>query len=278
MQLDVAWMGGGLKSMSNGGTFWDGAWRGGLSGLINAGFSFFNIPGILPNGFLHAGTNLLGNGISNTIFDKPFFDNWGYSAGFGFVGGAYSGYKLAQKYGFNTLTGGMTKEQRSIWQTAINPSDAVTKYHPSEYLEAGSPQVVNADLENAYGTTVLLDSNGNPTGYNNLYEGGNKSIIKMQNGISGKRFIMTSYHELVHAKMFHNGDMYRRLQFLKMNSIYPQISGKYWGWIGDGLDIFAERWAYGGTWAKYGVRSYMINIINNVNANWWKGLPYEIIF
>ena len=166
----MGWMQGGFNSMANGGSFWDGAWRGGVTGLINAGFSFLNVPGMLPNGFLHAGTNILGNGISNALSDKPFFDNWGFSAGTGFAGGAYSGYKLAQKYGFNTLTGGMTKEQRNIWQTAINPSDAVAKYHPSEYLEAGSPQVVNADLENAYGTTVLLDNNGNPTGYNNLYE------------------------------------------------------------------------------------------------------------
>jgi RHS repeat-associated protein len=273
MQVDASWMYGGMHSWANGGSFWDGALKGGVTGLVNAGFSFLNVPGLIPNGFLHAGTNVLGNGISNALSNKPFFDNWEFNAGTGFAGGAYSGYKLAQKIGFNPLTGGVTDEQRNILKTAFNPSDAVAKLHTSEYLAAGSPQVFNEDIEN-FGTTFLLDKNCNVTGYNNLYEGGNSSIIKMRNGISGKRFIMTSYHELVHSKMFYNGDMYRRLQFLRMNSIYSQFSDKYYPWIKDGLDMFSERWAYSETWAKYGYKGYMINAIDNSNANWWKGLPY----
>lgn len=43
-QVDMGWMQGGFNSVANGGSFWDGAWRGGVTGIINAGFSFFNVP------------------------------------------------------------------------------------------------------------------------------------------------------------------------------------------------------------------------------------------
>jgi hypothetical protein len=131
MQVDMAWIGGGFNSMANGGTFWDGAWRGGVTGLINAGFSFLNVPGMIPNGFLHAGTNILGNGISNALFDKPFFDNWGYSAGSGFAGGAYSGYQLSKEGELNYWWGNEVGGGRNQWSFVNSPT---LEYRLDEFM------------------------------------------------------------------------------------------------------------------------------------------------
>jgi len=159
MQVDMAWIGGGFNSMANGGTFWDGAWRGGVTGLINAGFSFLNVPGMLPNGFLHAGTNILGNGISNSLFDKPFFDNWGASAGTGFAGGAYSGYGLAKEGGLNYWWGtksenwGYNRDQWSLaWWDKPDVARSPIRSVAGEFSNGCVPTGMQA-ISDSYGLT-----------------------------------------------------------------------------------------------------------------------------
>lgn len=69
----------------------------------------------MPNGALHAGTNILGNGISNSLLDRPFFENWVYSAGSGFASGAYSGYQLSDARGKNLWWGSEIGYNRNKW-------------------------------------------------------------------------------------------------------------------------------------------------------------------
>ena len=96
-QLDLAWMQGGFNSKANGGSFWSGAGKGFVTGSMNAGLSFLNVPGIIPNGMLHAGGNVLTNGITNSMYQQDFFDGAGFQAITGFAGGAYNGYQLAME-------------------------------------------------------------------------------------------------------------------------------------------------------------------------------------
>jgi|GEM_PF-65692 len=96
MQLDVSWMVGGLRAATSGGNFWNGVGQGFITGLINAGVSFLNVPGMIPNGILHAGTSVLTNGLTNTLYGQSFFNGWYYQAAFGFAGGAYGGYQLVK--------------------------------------------------------------------------------------------------------------------------------------------------------------------------------------
>ncbi len=112
LQVDMAWMQGGFTSMANGGSFWSGAGKGLATGLMNAGLSFLNIPGAIPNGLLHAGGNVLSNGITNAMWGNNFWQGAGWQAGFGFIGGAYSGYQMAKEIGLNPLTGGLTLETK----------------------------------------------------------------------------------------------------------------------------------------------------------------------
>lgn len=156
MQVDMAWIQGGFNSMANGGTFWDGAWRGGVTGLINAGFSFLNVPGMIPNGFLHAGTNILGNGISNTLFDKPFFDNWGYSAGTGFAGGAYSGYQLSKEGGLNYWWGTKSENwgyNRDQWSLACWDKPDRINFQDVQNRVAGEINCMAKSFQDMYGNT-----------------------------------------------------------------------------------------------------------------------------
>jgi RHS repeat-associated protein len=278
MQLDFAWMSGGMESKANGGTFMEGALKGGASGLINAGLSFLNIPGILPNGLLHAGTNLLGNGISNTLFDKPFFDNWGYSAGSGFAGGALSGYNLAQDRGLNPWTGGLNQDQRAIWLNYKNGNitlqDAVSQMNGDYYTNAGSPTITSGPGVSR-ATTHGLDPNGNriPS-----YLEASRDYLSVKSEIqfhpaglsSGRRFLFTSYHELMHATMYYNGDMHNYYNTLQMNygkgSFATSLNKNAYSQAG--LKIFAERWAYGAQWARYGINGNRINYVDRM----WRSL------
>jgi hypothetical protein len=114
-QLDLAWMQGGFNSKANGGSFWSGAGKGFVTGSMNAGLSFLNVLGIIPNGMLHAGGNVLTNGITNSMYQQDFFDGAGFQAITGFAGGAYSGYKLANADGLNYWWGNTNKYNRTSW-------------------------------------------------------------------------------------------------------------------------------------------------------------------
>ena len=114
-QLDMAWMQGGFMAKMNGGNFWSGAGKGFITGAMNAGLSFLNVPGMIPNGLLHAGGNVLSNGITNAMYGQDFFSGWGFHAATGFAGGAYSGYQLSKKGGLNYWWGNEVKYNRTQW-------------------------------------------------------------------------------------------------------------------------------------------------------------------
>ena len=126
-QLDMAWMQGAFTSMANGGSFWSGAGKGFVVGLANAGLSFLNVPGMIPNGLLHAGGNVLTNGLSNVMYGNDFWQGAGWQAGFGFAGGAYSGYQLSKENGLNYLWGNKIRYGRNQWSffTSEKPYETV---------------------------------------------------------------------------------------------------------------------------------------------------------
>lgn len=72
---------------------------------VNAGIGLatqsIGVPGIIPNAALHAGMNVTGNGVSNTILGEPFFENWGPSAIAGGISGGLSGYSMSKDQGLN---------------------------------------------------------------------------------------------------------------------------------------------------------------------------------
>jgi RHS repeat-associated protein len=115
MQLDMAWIQGGIMSVDNGDSFWSGAGKGFVTGMMNAGFSFVNVPGMMPNGLIHAGGNILTNGLTNTMYGQDFFNGWGFQAASGFAGGAYSGYQQSKERGLNYWWGGKVKYGRTQW-------------------------------------------------------------------------------------------------------------------------------------------------------------------
>jgi len=110
MQLDFSWMVGGFSSKENGGDFWSGAGKGLLTGMMNAGLSFINVPGAVPNGLLHSGGSVFSNGITNTMYKQDFFEGAGLQALMGFGEGTYSGYLKANEIGLNPMTGGLNQE------------------------------------------------------------------------------------------------------------------------------------------------------------------------
>ena len=146
-QLDMAWMQGGFMAKMNGGNFWSGAGKGAITGLMNAGLSFLNVPGMIPNGLLHAGGNVLSNGITNTMYGQDFFKGWGFQAMSGFAGGAYSGYKLSKTDGLNywwgtkpAYNGGGT--YRSQWSLAWWDRPDEIKFNSIPYN--GEPVICDA--------------------------------------------------------------------------------------------------------------------------------------
>ena len=68
------------------------------SGLLG---QYYQVPGILSNGFLQAGIQVTNNGIGNLIEGQDFFDNWYWSAANGFIFGGIQGYFIADAYGKN---------------------------------------------------------------------------------------------------------------------------------------------------------------------------------
>jgi hypothetical protein len=83
---------------------------------------------------------------------------------------------------------------------------------------------------------------------------------------SGRRFLLTSFHELIHAKLFFTGDMHRYYNFLDMNygrAINTPLAKRF-AYFQAGLKIFSERWAYGTQWAQYNVNRSRINYIERM--------------
>jgi len=273
VQLDISWMQGGFISMANGGDFWSGAGKGFITGLMNVGLSFLNVPGMIPNGFLHAGGNVLANGITNTMYKQDFFKGAGLQALTGFGGGAYSGYHIANDMGLNPWTGGLNQQQRAIWLSYkkgnITLQDAAAKMHGADYTNAGSPRITASGLDiNSRATTYSLDPNGNRIGILAAardYSSVSSEIEFHSAGLSsGKRFLFTSYHELTHAKMFYKGDMHNYYNFLQMNygsGLFTTNLNKV-AYSQAGLKIFAERWAYGSQWGRWRIHGLRINYID----------------
>ena len=127
MQLDMAMISSGGFEAVKGGNFWAGAGKGMITGTMNAGLSFINIPGMFPSGLFRAGTNVLTNGITNTLYGQNFFRGWELQAGTGFLLGAYSGYQLAKGRGLNIWTGKFDYQgalDNAVLQEGINDPSA----------------------------------------------------------------------------------------------------------------------------------------------------------
>jgi hypothetical protein len=69
---------------------------GGIGGAAMAGYSipYTQVPGMLSNGLLQAGGQVVLNGIGNVTEYRNFFHNWYWAAGIGFVLGLKPGYDL----------------------------------------------------------------------------------------------------------------------------------------------------------------------------------------
>ncbi len=103
----------------------------GLSYLVN---SYISVPGIIPGGLSHAGIEVGFNGIGNLISGKDFFDDWEIPAIYGFVSGAYSGYRLSDAGGLNYWWGtdeSMWGNNRGQWSLAW--WEKPTVYNGSNY-------------------------------------------------------------------------------------------------------------------------------------------------
>jgi len=175
----MAWMQGGFSSMAAGGNFWEGAGKGLLSGTINAGLSMIGVPGMITNGLLTAGTNVLGNGISNLIYGDDFFDNWAFAAGSGFATGAWSGYNMAksdQIFNRNIWTGKITgvKHQPLLLSLpALEPPTLLTDNMLSEpNIRTGNPTIEVGELRS--NATSYMDV---AMGYYGLNETDNSNAI-----------------------------------------------------------------------------------------------------
>ena len=247
---------------------------GALQGLGIAGVPL-GIDGAIPNGLLQSGISVGINGIGNIIDGDNFFEDAAGPAIMGFVGGAISGYISAQEKGFNPWTGGLTKEQRSIWMAYrhgdISLADATKGLHPDLYVEAGSPDVIATGKDgNSRTTTIALDPNGENIGVvaaSRDYESVSSRIEVHEMGMtSGKRFLKTSYHELIHARMYYDGSMHNYYNFLKMNygTYIPSKIDRLNTYYYAGLKLFSERYAYGYQWAKYGIRGSRIRYIDRI--------------
>ncbi len=136
---------------------------------------------MIPNGFLHAGTNILDNGISNALSDKPFFDNWGFSAGTGFVGGAYSGYQLSKEGGLNYWWGNEVGGGRNQWSFINSPT---LEYRLDEYINNNYSQ---NELKLFYGDPdIKVGTNKNLEKFNARNVDGN---IQLKDGRAANGFI-----------------------------------------------------------------------------------------
>jgi len=169
LQLDMAWMQGGFTSMANGDSFWSGAGKGFVVGLANAGLSFLNVPGMIPNGLLHAGGNVLTNGLSNVMWGQDFWQGAGWQAGFGFAGGAYSGFQLSKESGLNYWWGNEVKYGRNQWSffTSEKPYDQVNwnlKNVGSQRLNDCVPTSY-AEMNDYFGGNTSYDEYRRITGY-----------------------------------------------------------------------------------------------------------------
>ena len=87
---------------SSGSTYY-GIVSGGLMGASMAGVQLPSLfptqPSILLEGINEAGRQVFINGVVNTIDGDPFFDDWYWAAGKGFVTGGFKGYRLADEIG-----------------------------------------------------------------------------------------------------------------------------------------------------------------------------------
>ncbi len=127
---------------------------------INAGFGFvtqnIGVPGIIPNGSLHAGMNVIGNGISNTILREPFFENWGPSAIAGGISGGISGFTMSHNQGLNYWWGteperwGYNRDQWSLawWD---KPDEII--FEEVKNRGAGQINCMAKSFEDMYGNT-----------------------------------------------------------------------------------------------------------------------------
>lgn len=107
----------------------------GINASIGLATQSLGVPGIIPSAALHAGINVFGNGISNTILREPFFENWGPSAIAGGISGGLSGYSMSKDQGLNYWWG--TSEEkwghnRGQWSIACWDEARILDYESTQ--------------------------------------------------------------------------------------------------------------------------------------------------
>jgi len=209
-------------------------------------------------------------------------NDWGV---FGLATGAYGGYKDAASKGLNPWTGGLNSSDRQIWLAlkngSISPTDATAQLHGDYYINAGNPDVVLGNSERSRGSFIPLDANGKELGiieasrdYSSV---GGRITINPAGMTSGRRFLFTTYHELTHAQMFFNGDMHIRYNFLAMNyGTGIKTSLPRPAYYQAGLKTYAERWAYGAQWARWGINGSRINYVGSTWQDLLKLYPTQV--
>jgi hypothetical protein len=127
---------------------------------VNAGLGFLtqniNIPGIIPNGSLHAGMNIVSNGISNSILGEPFFENWGPSAISGGISGGISGFTMSHNQGLNYWWGTDQSKwgyNRDQWSLAWWDKPDKIVFEEVKNRGAGQINCMARSFEDMYGNT-----------------------------------------------------------------------------------------------------------------------------
>jgi hypothetical protein len=252
MQVDMAWMQGGFTSMANGGNFWSGAGKGLATGLMNAGLSFLNIPGAIPNGLLHAGGNVLSNGITNRMWGNDFLQGAWWQAGFGFAGGAYSGYQLATERGLNYWWGtktdnwGYGRHQGSFlpWRDKPNIIDFNSISYTGVPMECDALTMATIDplyTPEQWQNFILDYTDGNTVNYNQMYKdygleslrtnNANLTGSEIQNivnqGYNNASFTVNNYYDING-----NGPGTHRMTVnqVKYTDKYVKLKVSDWGW------------------------------------------------
>lgn len=167
----------------------------------SAASSLINIPGIIPNTAFHAGTNIINNGISNSIVGRNFFENWGTNALLGSVSGGFTGYQLAKwgylnywwgtpsyKWGYNrnqwSLLPWWTKPDKSVFKGVKNYGKSEincmaksfqnnygnTEQYWNEFTNEGSDRATQNNIRNSGGQVMMYPSDHEMVSFENILD------------------------------------------------------------------------------------------------------------
>jgi len=139
---DIGWITGGIKSTSQGGSFWDGAWKGGVVGVVGGALSMVGGGAVLAN----VAWGAVEGAVTGTLNAALWGENIGKGALWGTVTGAAFGFltsentvNLVKGKGFNSndkvlenfRLGKYALKEGSTWQQdALNYFGFKGKYNP----------------------------------------------------------------------------------------------------------------------------------------------------